>query len=247
MYGIIYYALNTVNNKFYVGQTIGYLEIRRIRHYFKARTNKDNNHFRNALKKYSKDIWEWNTIDIAYYKEQLNALEKNWIRMLDSLNNGYNSKDGGSNGRPNEETKRKMSEAMKGLIRTEETRKRISEARKGVKLSKEHCKRLSLARMGYVLSEGTKRKIGDANSKILKGRKLSKNHCENISKGHRGIIFTEERREKIGLAHKGLKNKPCTEEHCRNMSEAAKNHVVSEETKRKISKALKGNKNATKM
>lgn len=48
-YGIIYKVTNSLNNKVYIGQTIESLEIRRNKHYYKARLYKEkvncSNHF----------------------------------------------------------------------------------------------------------------------------------------------------------------------------------------------------------
>ena len=40
-YGIIYKVTNSLNNKVYIGQTIESLEIRRNKHYYKARLYKE--------------------------------------------------------------------------------------------------------------------------------------------------------------------------------------------------------------
>ncbi len=116
--------------------------------------------------------------------------EQYWIDNLDSYNNGYNSnpKAGSSLGRApwnkglngvhkmSEETKQKISEAMKGKQKTEETKQKISEAMKGNKhgvgnkgkeKTEDQKKIISMNKKGHTYnlgrkhSEETKKKISD--------------------------------------------------------------------------------------
>lgn len=178
MYGIIYRALNVTNNKFYVGQTVKSLTERKAIHYYYARRGIKNYYFYNALRKY-KD-WEWNILQVTYCKEELDTQEKYWIRVLNSMMpNGYNTREGGANGRMSEESCNKIRKKLtgykhtkehceakkgntngcgnRGKKRTEEHRKHYSEAKKGVKLSKEACKNISEAHKKAVLCVETKK------------------------------------------------------------------------------------------
>ena len=101
-------------------------------------------HFYNAICKYG-----WNsfshkvllTIECETPEELvfwLDEWEKYYIWLYDSFYNGYNSTTGGCNGIRNEETKRKISESMKGdknpmygKPKSEETKRKLSEAFKG--------------------------------------------------------------------------------------------------------------------
>lgn len=81
-----------------------------------------------------------------------------------------------------EETKRKMSEAKKGIARNEETKQKLSEANKGKKLTEEHKQKLS---------------------KAHKGKKLTEEHVQKIAEANRGKKRSEESKSKISEAKKG--------------------------------------------
>lgn len=94
MYGIIYQALNLVNNKRYIGQTIQSLKKRKREHFSTTSCV----YFHRALEKYPEEFqWEWSIIDTADTKEELNEKEKYWIQYYNSNNNkyGYNLTAGG--------------------------------------------------------------------------------------------------------------------------------------------------------
>lgn len=142
-----------------------------------------------------------------------------------------------------EESKRKMSESQKNLIKegkrippmlgkhhTKQTREKLSKYFLGKKLSEKTKQKLRLAQLGRHHTEETKQKMRKPKSKeSLKKRSetLKKLYREGKSKldlycfkiGH---IVTEETRRKISLASKG--------------------HRLSEETKIKIGMANKGRK-----
>ena len=77
MDGIIYGAMCTANQKWYIGQTTVGLENRRRRHMTDARNNRDRCVFHAAIRKYGEDSFEWTVLesDIHTYDE-LNEREK---------------------------------------------------------------------------------------------------------------------------------------------------------------------------
>lgn len=81
-----------------------------------------------------------------------------------------------------------------------ETRKKMSEAMKGLKRSREACINIGLSKKGKTLSKKHKEKI----SKKLKGRIFSKETKNKISEMKRKNMTLEIRR-KISNAHKGEK------------------------------------------
>lgn len=96
MYGIIYKVTNKENAKIYIGQTIQTLAERQAKHYYKARQiNEYDTHFINALRKYPKESFNWEIIDNAESQEELDNKEKYWIKYYNSVEEGYNTKDGG--------------------------------------------------------------------------------------------------------------------------------------------------------
>lgn len=112
---IIYKVTNLKNNKVYIGQTVNTLIYRQKQHFKDCqRKNYYNNVFHNALKKYSKSDFKWETICICDNLDQLNLMEELFILVYNSTdrNLGYNLKKGGLNGgKCCEETKRKIGDA----------------------------------------------------------------------------------------------------------------------------------------
>ena len=121
VYGIIYKVTNSVNGKVYIGQTTnsngfkGRYDykgegVERIYNKYQARGG--NEHLFNSIKKYGFNSFKVEEIfDIAFSQTELNIKEKTYIRLYNSDNNkfGYNKTDGGDNGQPSLETRKKMS------------------------------------------------------------------------------------------------------------------------------------------
>lgn len=153
IYGIIYVIRNKVNNKLYIGQTTekGGFD-RRYRHdLFK---NTHNKHLKSSIQKYGIENFEIDKeFDIAYSKDELDRLEDMYIKIYDCIDNGYNDKTGGSNGKPSEETKQKIGRANRGKHHTEEAKQRMSEAKKGKHLTEEHKQKLSEIMKGKLVGE----------------------------------------------------------------------------------------------
>jgi len=98
-YGIIYCALNTVNNKRYIGQTIRDLNKRKKEHNSQA-NNGSKFAFHLAINKYGTDAFEWSTIDVAENQEELDEKELYWIDFYDCYKTGgYNMSVGGQFGK----------------------------------------------------------------------------------------------------------------------------------------------------
>ena len=133
---------------------------------------------------------------------------------------------------PSEETKRKLSEAMKGRVFSEETKRKISDVKKSKPLSEEMRIKISEAHKGKPLTDEHRRKL----SEVRKGKHLSEECRRKISEAHKGKSLSEETRKKMSRAKKGI---ILSEEHKRKISEANKGKHFSDETKRKLSEATK--------
>lgn len=187
---------------------------------------KNNEHFHRAILKYGWENIEHEIICQAPISaEQAGAVEKSLIELYDSTNpdKGYNNSIGGEYGalgvHRSAETRRKMSESMKGANhpnygkhRSAETRRKLSESHKGKHLSHE-----------------TRRKLSES----LKGTN-NPNYDKHLS---------DETRRKLSEARKNLSVETRIK-----LSEARKKQTPpmlgkhhSNETRRKISESLKGN------
>lgn len=89
----IYKVINIQNNKVYIGQTIRPVEQRFQRHINDALNNILDTHFARAIRKYGKDSFKVEIIDVAQTQDELNQKEQYWIRQYDSVNKGYNETD----------------------------------------------------------------------------------------------------------------------------------------------------------
>lgn len=169
MYGLIYKVTNLINGKCYIGKTSKTIEERRYEHEYEADNIPSNKVFHKALRKYSRDSFEWEIIDYGNSDDELSQKEMFWIDHYKSYigrpdAHGYNMTLGGEGGmgyRHTEEAKAKMSEHWKGIRvgenhpmygrnHTEEARTKMSKAHKGKKLSDKTRKKMSKRMQGVV-------------------------------------------------------------------------------------------------
>lgn len=174
----IYNLCNTINKKPYVGQTWNTT---------KGRANGRGSGYKecpklyNAIRKHGWDNFYYEVLAIAYTQEDADNLEDFFIKHLDSINNGYNLKEGGAIGKHSEEAKRKISERQMGRKLSQETKDKISKSHKGLPVSQDRRERTS---------------------KTLKGRKISpevlaKRSTKGEDNNFYGKHHTEETRIKI--------------------------------------------------
>lgn len=110
IYGYIYKITNLVNGKIYIGQTVRGIKPRFQSHFDYSKTNKIHSAIAFAIKKYGKEKFIIEEIDVAYNQKELNLIEGVYMSWFKSLApNGYNIKeviDG--KGKCSKETKEKM-------------------------------------------------------------------------------------------------------------------------------------------
>jgi group I intron endonuclease len=112
----IYLIKNIINNKIYIGQTIGSSEERFEKH-FSYRNQKNRcTALYNAFNKYGKENFTVSTVvEGNFSKEELNKLEIFYIEHFKSLSpKGYNLQTGGGSYLVSEETKKRTSDTMVG-------------------------------------------------------------------------------------------------------------------------------------
>ena len=181
----IYRITNLVNGKTYIGQ-----------HKYKDLNDSYRGSGKLLWRAYEKYGFENFKKDILVFgivrKDFINLLEKEYIMFYRSIGKAeYNIANGGDGfaGLRSEETKKKISEAHKGMRQSEETRKKRSEALKG---------RLSPMR-GKHHSEETKKKISEAE----KGKPKPEETRKRMSKAQKGRLISEEHKRKLSESHKG--------------------------------------------
>jgi len=78
----------------------------------------------------------------------MNEAEIYWMEYFDSIKFGYNLREGGSNGRPSDETRRKIGAASLGRKFTKDHSDKIGAFWRGKKKSAEQKKKISMSHLG---------------------------------------------------------------------------------------------------
>ena len=101
-FGLIYKALNLVNEKVYIGQTRDYLSHRKYKHFYEAYVNDSQLYFHRAIRKYGKENFIWDVLAYAETPEDLDNLERKYIAEYQANNSqfGYNLTAGGLDSLP---------------------------------------------------------------------------------------------------------------------------------------------------
>ena len=110
-YGVVYMLTNLANGKYYIGQTTCF----RKRMYAHA-IDKARRPLASSIQKYGWGAFTKEILGEADNQESLDNLERLWIIVSNSIENGYNLKEGGHKAKPSAESRRKMSESQKGKI-----------------------------------------------------------------------------------------------------------------------------------
>jgi len=169
---LVYLLTNSVNDKYYVGQTIQPWKVRWTLHKSQAKHGQKTS-ICSAIRKYGSEAFSMQVLSEATSQPQLNNLEILWIILLDARNSAiaYNQALGGEGGKPmlgrkfSEEHRRKIGETRKGVPFTEEHKQHLRDSHKdnprhgqfwrGKKFSDEHRQHLSIA--------AQRRKLGKSN------------------------------------------------------------------------------------
>jgi group I intron endonuclease len=169
-HGIVYKIINNINGKIYIGKTKTDFKSY-IRNKFRYNLEKSKRPVFRAVLKYGINNFRVKVLEVAYTKEQLNDIERLYIKKLNSQNPkiGYNICSGGEGG-PGGPT-------CKGRKHTEEEKMRMR-----------NRPRSSFAtNKGRVFSQEWRENMGKAASLSLKGKPKTPEHRLHLSIARRGI------------------------------------------------------------
>lgn len=168
----IYRYRNVLTDENYIGQTTKNVNDRAGNGYGYRKGSK----FRTAIDRYGWDNFEQSILRLCISQEDANYWEKYFIDKFDSINNGYNSQDGGNGGcalgkhwNHTEEAHRKIADSMKEVMKNPEVRQKMADSKKG---DKNPMKRPEVRKK---LSDSKKGKPG-----CNKGRKFFNNGVKNV-------------------------------------------------------------------
>lgn len=177
----VYKHTNKVNNKVYIGITKNTLKERWRGGYW------NNPHFFNSIRQYGKENFVSEILEDGLTKSQAEEKERYYIRLYDSTNpdKGYNIEKGGNHhGKHSDETKAKISKALKGKKFTKEHLEHLKKP-KSVAYSEERRKAVAEFMKGNQLGKGRKHTAEEKRliSKGNKGKHCKKVYCSN------GMVF----------------------------------------------------------
>lgn len=168
------YKITSSSGKIYIGQSVN----------IKSRLSRYRNHacpgqpkLLNSLKKYGFNNHKFEIIVKGEFNNYLlDELEKHYIQLYNSFNNGLNCTTGGKGGAgciQSAENRLKKSISCKGLKRSEETKRRISIAQKTKIVSDITRKRIGDSKRGLKASAETKLKMSmSRKGKSINGKKV---------------------------------------------------------------------------
>jgi len=216
---VIYLTTNMVNGKKYIG-----LDKKNNPSYLGSGLM-----LKRAIAKYGRHNFVKEILQECSSIQELKNAEKMWIRKFDAdlSDEFYNLSRGGEmNGPTNhsDETKKKISNrnvgkkmsyesrkkisvANKGKIRSDGTREKLRIANIGKKLSENHKDKISNSLIGRIHSEETRHKLSLSNMGKNKGKYASDETRKKLSLASTGRLHTEESKEKIRIANLGNKSR----------------------------------------
>lgn len=198
----IYKITNKINGKVYIGQTVNRVKRRWQAHCSNRKENKSPLHL--AIKKYDKENFAFEVIDVAETRESLNHKEHFWIGKLNTCSPcGYNLERGGNNNKiVSADTREKISRSLKlAFERDPELKIRCTRHSIGRKFTEEEKQRQSLA-----IKQSHEKDPTLAERKIAHQRGKSRSDAvkNKISEKLKGINHSEERKLAIKSGMKPL-------------------------------------------
>ena len=194
------YKITSPSGRVYIGQSIN---IERRFRYYKGIACKEQIKIYNSLLKYGVDAHIFEVLELCE-TEELNNRERHYQDLYDSVANGLNLlyvKSEHFNGGHSEESKKKISDSLKGRVFTEEHKYKIGLGNSRRIKSPETIEKHRLAGLGKIVSVETKQKQ---------------------SQNRLGNKHSAETKQKIAESLKGIQREPISEETRLKMSESQK-------------------------
>lgn len=178
---VIYKITNKVNGKVYIGQTTVPLELR-WKHHCKIKTKRCCPLIRAAIEKYGPDNFDISVLQLCNSKVELNIQEAFWIAQYKSFGQGYNLTSGGDRAELAEESKKKISNALKGRPTGRKGKPSGQVAwNKGKPWSAEMKAKLSLAQINSTVPKAPRKPITKETRQKMSIARLGKS-CPKLSK-----------------------------------------------------------------
>jgi len=220
----VIYKLTSPSGKSYIGQTCNF----RMRCHQHKYSGSHCTRLSSAIKKYGFDSFIHQILESGLSDEQANDLEEKYIKEHKTLHpNGYNLTSGGMTSRHSDESKKLISLAQKGRVKSELERRKISESNRGKVQSDETKEKKRIANIGKKMSAEAIAKTAAANT----GRKMSAEHKERLRIIHTGSKASEETKAKMSAARKGRK---VSEEAIKKSADSRRGIKRTEETKERM-------------
>lgn len=183
---MIVYAATAPTGETYIGRTVYSLERRKRCHKSSALSGHSSYAFHEAIRRHGFDSFEWEILEFCKTEDELNNFEKHYIKVFNTIKNGFNMTHGGVGVSGSEEVKNKISKSMTG---SKNHRFGTISPMRGKKTPKEITLKMSAASKGKKKSE----KFVEHLRKVRTGWKLSPETRAKISKAHIGKTYSEER------------------------------------------------------
>jgi group I intron endonuclease len=193
---IIYKVANKISGNIYIGQTVKSLQERKRQHIKKSQNPKSK--FHKAIKSYGVDNFNWEVIDTANSKDELNKKEIRYITEYNSIENGYNMISGGTGGynkfAVNVNRKKRRGKTYEEIYNSLDTINKLK------KLHKETYRKAKLDRWNFKnLSKDDRismAKLGNQ-TRTMNGYKHSEETIEKIRQSQIGKVISEETKNLI--------------------------------------------------
>lgn len=201
-YGYIYKITNKINSKVYIGLTKNGFK-QRYSGSIKATHNK---HLQHSIEKYGIENFEIiEEFDFADNEQELKEKEKYYIQFFKSNDPkyGYNKTSGGEHPVPNEQAKKKMSDAKKGKTYGEKTKQLWSEQRTG-QGNPNFGKRWDDEHKQKIAASVSKSTRGELNP--MYGKKHSDESKAKMSNKAKNRKHSQETKQKMSETRKGCNN-----------------------------------------